>query len=284
MLELTCLRCGAPYDEGATVCFTCGASIGELETPTQPVRTPKKPDKAFSSATPVAVSPDSSSTGAQTMSPDLTGARGTPPLESEPISSPAPKRMIVGSSLPVAAPSTPAPQPHKRRWAFIVSSVILAIALLVGGGYALRAALAGPPVPKSVTYRDPDGRFTVTVPALWTATHQTSGVLLTDSSGANSVTISDTPAQTGQTATSVADALATQQGLEVAMAAQIGGDTWEQRSGRVTGQDGATRMNVAYVDVRDGEVYTIQLSSPTASYTTINNLVYQPLLTSFTFG
>jgi hypothetical protein len=158
------------------------------------------------------------------------------------------------------------------------------IALLAGGGYALRAALAGPPVPKSVTYRDPDGRFTVTVPALWTVTRQASGALLTDSSGANSVTISDTPAQTGQTAENVANALAIQQGLQPATPAQIGGDTWQQRTGQVTGQDGATRMIVVFADVRDGEVYTILLSSPTASYATVNNLVYQPLLASFTFA
>jgi hypothetical protein len=165
----------------------------------------------------------------------------------------------------------------------IVAALMAMLALLAGGGYALRAALAGPPVPKTVTYRDPNGHFTVTVPALWTVTRQASGALLTDSSGANSVTISDAPAQPGQTAASVADALATQQGLQAASPTQLGGDTWEQRSGQITGQDGATRTIVVYADVREGEAYTIQVSSPTASYATINNLVYQPLLASFTF-
>jgi hypothetical protein len=158
------------------------------------------------------------------------------------------------------------------------------IALLAGGAYALRATLAGPPVPQSVTYHDPNGRFTVTVPALWTVTRQASGALLTDSSGANSVTISAAPAQPGQTASSVANALAASQGLKPAAPVAISGDSWQQRSAQVTGQDGATRVIVVYADVRAGVVYTIQLSSPTASYNTINNLVYQPLLASFSFA
>ncbi len=284
MSERTCLRCGAPYEEGATVCFTCGASIGELETPTQPVRTPKKPTHVSIGATPAGGSPDASAAGALPVSSGASGTSDAPPMDSASASSPLPKRVMVGSSLPTPTLPTLAPKPHRRRWPIIIFSSIVAIALLVGGGYVLRAWLAGPPVPKSVTYRDPEGRFSVTVPALWTATHQVSGVLLTDSNGANSVTIREAPAQSGQTAMSVADALATQQGLEAEAPAQIGGDTWEQRSGRVTGQDGATRMIVVYVDAHGGEMYTIQLSSPTASYVTINNLVYQPLLTSFTFG
>lgn len=272
MSERTCLRCGAPYDEGATVCFTCGASIGELETPTQPVRTPKGRAPAHAEAAPDQPPPASASSAAE-----------APPVEPAPASTPAPRRVMVGSSLPVAPPPVVPPKSHRRRWPIIVTALIVVVALLAGGGYALRAALAGPPVPKTVTYRDPDGHFTVTVPALWTATHQSTGALLTDSSGANTVTISDAPAQMGQTAASVADALATQQGLQPATPAQIGGDTWEQRSGQVTGQDGATRTVVLYVDVRGGETYTILMSSPTASYATVNNLVYQPLLASFAF-
>ncbi len=275
MSERTCLRCGAPYEEGATVCFTCGASIGELETPTQPVRAPKKLTPAASAGMPES-SPATVS--------GLASATETPPGAPATASMPLPKRAMVGSSLPVATPPVNAPKPHRRRWPIIGVALIILLAALAGGGYALRAALAGPPVPKSVTYHDPKGRFTITVPALWNVTRQASGALLTDSSGANSVTISDTPAQVGQTAVSAADALAAQQGLQSAAPVQIGGDSWQQRSGQITGQDGATRMIVAYVDVRDGLVYTILLSSPTASYTTINNLVYQPLLASFIFS
>lgn len=190
--------------------------------------------------------------------------------------------MTVGSLYQLTPPPAPRP-PRGGRWALVVVAVIL-LAALAGGGYALRAALAGPPVPKSVVYRDPDGRYTLTVPALWTATRQADGALLTDSSGANTVTISVAPAQAGQTAASVADTSAKQLGLRAAAPAQIGGDTWEQRAGQITGQDGATRQMVVFVDLRAGEVYMIQLSSPTASYAAVNNLVYQPLLSSFAFS
>ena len=273
MSELACLRCGAPYEEGATVCFTCGASIGELETPTQPVRTPRYRASAPASEPPVAA-PAIAASDATSLSPAASPA---------PASSAIPKRVLVGSS---ASPSAPeiAPKTHRRRWPIIIASLAVLIALVAGGGYALRAALAGPPVPKSVTYRDPDGRFTITMPALWTITRQASGALLTDSSGANSVTIRDTPAQPKQTAASVADSLAAPLSLQPATPAQIGGDVWQQRAGQVTGQDGATRMIALYVDLRGGEIYTIQLSSPTTSYDTINNLVYQPLLASFSFS
>lgn len=269
MSERTCLRCGAPYEEGATVCFTCGASIGELETPTQPVRTPKARAASVDALPP---------------SDGVAEIGGAPPVavaaESAPLSEPIPRRVTVGSSLPVAAPA-PKPARKARRWPWIVGVVVLVV--LVGGGIALRAALAGPPVPSSVTYHDPAGRFSFTVPALWSVTRQDNGALVTDSSGANSVTITAAPAQANQTAVSVANALALSQKLQPAAPMQVGGDTWQQRSGQVTGQDGATREIVALVDVRSGVLYTIQLSSPSASYASVNNLAYQPLLASFTF-
>ncbi len=279
MSERTCLRCGAPYEEGATVCFSCGASIGELETPTQPVRAPKGHVSGPTDAT-----PDSATSATHSDALTTSGAPDTPPTEPAPASSPHTRRVTVGTSLPVAVTPTVARKPHQRRWPVIGVALVVVIALLAGGGYILRAALAGPPVPKTLVYRDPNGRFNLTVPALWSVTRQSGGALLTDSSGANSVTISYAPAQAGQTPASVADMLASQQGLQPAAPARIGGDAWQQRSGQVTGQDGVTRMIVVFVDVRDSEVYTIQLSSPIASYSTINNLVYQPLLASFTFG
>lgn len=276
MSERTCLRCGAPYDEGATVCFTCGASIGELETPTQPVRTPKAVAAAMA-ADAATAAPESFAAADDAPGGDA-GSPGMTALAPEPEA----RRVTVGSSYQVTQP--PAPRPLRRgRWALVVVVAVVLLAALAGGGYALRAALAGPPVPKSVSYRDADGRYTLTVPALWTATRQADGALLTDSSGANTVTISVAPAQAGQTAASVADTSAKQLGLQAAAPDQIGGDTWEQRAGQVTGQDGATRQMVVFVDLRAGEVYTIQLSSPTASYATVNNLVYQPLLSSFAF-
>jgi hypothetical protein len=38
---LTCEQCGAAVDEYDTVCFTCGAAIGDDETPTRPVPVPR---------------------------------------------------------------------------------------------------------------------------------------------------------------------------------------------------------------------------------------------------
>ncbi|HEX9036758.1 MAG TPA: hypothetical protein VF808_07175 [Ktedonobacterales bacterium] len=167
---------------------------------------------------------------------------------------------------------------------FVIVGVVALAALAGGGAYALRVAFAGPPVPKTVVYHDPGGRFYFTAPALWSVTSQSDGALVTDSSGANTVTIKDAPAVGGQSAVTIAEGMAHQQGLQTGQPVMIGGDSWQQRSGRVTGQDGATREIVALVDLRAGEVYTIELSSPTSSFATINNLVYQPLLASFAFA
>jgi hypothetical protein len=39
-----------------------------------------------------------------------------------------------------------------------------------------------------------------------------------------------------------------------------------------------------YVDVHAGDLYTIETSSPASVASSINTLVYQPLLASFTFA
>lgn len=284
MSERACLRCGAAYDEGATVCFTCGASIGELETPTQPVRTPKAVAAAAA-----ATADGASETASEAVAQDVSASSLAHAQDAGGMSAYAPEaassRLTVGSAYRPAAPSLPpARRPSGRQWALLGVVALVALAALGAGGYALRAALAGPPLPKSVVYHDPGGRFSFIEPTLWTVTAQAQGALITDSSGANSVTIQVTSAQSGETAASLADATAKQLGLQNSATTEVGGDTWQQRSGQVTGQDGATRQMVALVDVRAGEVFTIELSSPTASYTSINNLVYQPLLASFTFS
>lgn len=275
MSERTCLRCGAPYEEGATICFSCGASIGELETPTQPVRISKKaaPDSAGAAQGTSDVSPAAHEASGE----DATAVAAAATAEA------TPKRVTVGTSLPPPVAEPPARR-RRVRWPMVIVAFVAIVALLVGGGFALRAALAGPPVPTIVAYHDPGGRFSVNVPALWTVTRQSDGALLTDSSGANSATISVTSAQAGATASSVADTLAEAQKLQTAPSVPIGGDTWQQRSGQVIGQDGATREIVALVDLHDGDIYTIQLSSPASSFSSINNQVYQPLLASFTFA
>ncbi|HEX8981922.1 MAG TPA: hypothetical protein VF792_04060 [Ktedonobacterales bacterium] len=256
MVERQCLRCGAPYEEGATVCFTCGASIGELETPTQPVRAPKRPVPAPEPAP-----------AQQPVAPVITALPTMP------------RPQTVGSRY--NAPTRPIPRP-KRRWPMIVAIVVV-VAALTGVGFGVRAFFAPAPVPTTTTYHDPQRRFSFTEPSLWTVTTQATGALIADSNGANTVTITVATPPSGKTASQVADSLATQQQLESATPVSIAGDEWEQRTGSVTGLDGATRVVTLYVDVHAGELYTIETSSPTSVANSINTVVYQPLLASFAF-
>lgn len=278
-MERLCLRCGAPYDEGATVCFTCGASIGELETPTQPVRAPKRPaptetsnptEQAQTLAAPILpISPVATATS------DVGDATTTSNAAS-------PSRpLTVGTSYraPVVAPRIA----RRWRWPLVAVALVVVVALAIGGFFEARALLATKPVPTTTTYHDAQGRFSFAEPALWAVTPRANGALLADSDGANTLTITVATAQTGQTANAVADTLAAQQSLQAAPVATIAGDQWEQRAGRVTGVDGATRVVTLYVDIHAGELYTIQTSSPTSVSSSINTLVYQPLLSSFAF-
>lgn len=271
MEERRCLRCGAPYDEGATVCFTCGASIGELETPTQPVRAPRRP---AAEPAPVAVAAEAASSATSQAE-----QQATPMAPSSPPSPPRP--LTVGTSYhPVAV----APRPPRRvRWPLVIGALVVVALLAAGGAIGARALLATPPVSKTTVYHDPQARFSFKEPTLWTVTPRADGALLADSSGANTLTISVAAAQAGQTAPGVADTLAAQQGLQSAAPEQIAGDQWEQRTGSVTGADGATRVVTLYVDIHAGLVYTIQTSSPSSVADSENTLVYQPLLASFTF-
>lgn len=262
MAEHVCLRCGAPYEEGATVCFTCGASIGELETPTQPVRAPQRP-------APTVVAPAAAE---QPAAPATAVVAGPGPVS---------RPLVVGGAS-YRAPVAPAPRPI--RWPLVILTLVVIAALATGGVFAARALLAGKPVPTTTIYHDPQRRFSFAEPALWTVTGNAQGALLTDSSGANTVTISVTTAQSGQAAGLIADAMAQQQGLHSASDVSIGGDQWQQRTGSVTGQDGATRIMTLYVDVRGTALYTIETSSPTSVASSMTSLVYQPLLTSFTFS
>lgn len=251
MAERTCLRCGAPYDEGATVCFTCGASIGELETPTQPVRAPKLP-----------------------AAPEPAIAAPAPPVAT---AIPTPRVQTVGArALPPVAPP--------NRWPLVVGVVVGVLIVLVGGGLLLRSFLTpATPTPSTSVYHDPQGRYSFTQPTLWTVTPRSDGSLIADSDGTNTATITIATAQNGQSVKQIADTLATQQGLGSAPSVTIGGEKWEERTGRVTGADGATRSQTLYVDVHNGDLYTIVTSSPTSVASSINTLVYQPLLASFTF-
>lgn len=241
-----CLRCGTPYQPGQTVCFTCGAPIGETRTSTHPVpavRIPRAEEPEHAEASAVA-----------------TGIAEPP------------------------ADRLPAPR-ASRKLPLLPVIIAVALALVFGGAaYALWTLTASPPVPKSVTYRDPQHRFQFERPALWTATTGSNGVHLTDSGGTNTADITLSAATSGDTAAQAADTLAKQLGLAQSSVKQFAGVDWEERDGQVTGSDGAVRQVDIYVTIHNGEVYTIAFSSPLASYTSINNLVFQPLLSSFSFA
>ncbi|HEU5347728.1 MAG TPA: hypothetical protein VFU63_03855, partial [Ktedonobacterales bacterium] len=184
----------------------------------------------------------------------------------------------------VSQPIPPPLIPRKPRW-WPILLVALVAAVAVGGGvaYLVRAITAAPPVASSQVYQDPDQRFHFTRPTLWNLTTRTDGVLLTDSGGINSVTLSISTPQLGQDAKAAANALAKSQALTATPPQDFAGTSWEVRSGVHTDADGATRQTVLYVTLHDGSIYTIMCVSPLASYTSTNNLVYQPLLASFVF-
>ena len=224
----TCLRCGKPYEPEDTVCYSCGAPIGETKTPTQPIRT-------------------------------------------------------------MRTPASPAKETGYRKRASMRIWLGLGIALLVlvvagGSFYLVRGLTAGPPVSSQTTYQDPEHRFTFRQPTLWSALATADGVQLADSDGSSTVVIAVLAISTPETANDYASQEATAMGLYVASSQQIGGVTWDQRSGLVTDlTDGAVHKVVLFVTIHDGLVYTITFTSPIASYTQVNTLVYQPLLATFRF-
>lgn len=251
-----CLRCGAPYEPNAIVCFTCGAPIGETQTPTNPVpiiRLPRHP------------------------------ADETPPAEeaaqpAAPVAVAKSRPLNTDKSSDKAASGAP-----RRRWSLIAALCLVVALALGGGGYALHGLAAAPPIAQQTIYQDSQHHFRVMRPALWVVTPTTNGATMSDSDGSSSAQISVTAPAASQTAKAYADMLAKQLGLAPASSQIIGGDEWEQRAGQVTGADGAVRQVVIFVTLHGGFRYTIQLSSPLASFSGINNLVYEPLLGSFQF-
>lgn len=257
MDENTCLRCGTPYEPDATVCLTCGAPIGETKSPTQPVR-------ALKVKQPPAEEP-------------------APPSEPPP---PVPTSVpVVGTFMKTAPPAPVAPASRRRRSPLVAVLVcVVVLAVLGGAAYMVRAFTAPPPVAHQAVYHDPQHRFSFQHPVLWSVSATADGARLTDSAGTSSLTITVT-ATTGATDPAhYADLRATRLGLVADDPKTIGGEQWVQRIGQVTGNDGAVREVVMFVTVHAGQVYTIESTSPLASYDSINTLVYQPLLDSFSFA
>ncbi|MFI5272925.1 MAG: zinc ribbon domain-containing protein [Ktedonobacterales bacterium] len=266
----TCLRCGAPYEPDDTVCYACGAPIGETQGDTAPVKAIRRPAAALSDDSTVAES------------------SGAPPEVDL-------SRITVGSMPAVRPSEASAPSAHGahrgRGWvlALVAGALLVAVAAVAGALYAGRAFNTAPPVTHETIYRDPGGRFHFTRPTLWTVSPAAGGLLLTDSDGASSLSLSIvTPGVAGVAADAktYADHLAGQSaGQPLAPLRQrvIAGAAWEQREGQVTGADGAVRETLLLVTVHDGDLYVITCTSPVASFDATNNLVFSPLLDSFAF-
>jgi len=308
MAEQTCLRCGASYEEGATVCFVCGAPIGEIETPTQPVRAPKRAPETVELP---AISPLRGATSGAPRGKGargaVSGARGAPGMRAA--TSGASKTALASrpgmGRISARGKLTP-PPPARVRWPFYLVIGVVVLLFVGAGAVEVRALLAGPPIPKTQTYHDPQRRFNFTRPGLWQVTALPNGALLTDSAGVDSaqITVSPVTAATQASATTTpganatpsptaapdvtaANTLATQLGLgarSVQPSQAFAGAVWQQREGQVTGADNVIREVDLLVTIHDDEVYAITLSSPITSFTSTNNLVYQPLLASFRFG
>lgn len=255
MENVKCLRCGAPHEPDATVCLTCGAPIGETRSSTQPVRAVKVPRDEPAPAT----------------------------SEAAPEADPSRVRTLAGPAI-ASRPAAIAPSARRGPSARMIAIVFVVVLALAGGAiYAARVLTAGPPVSHQSVYHDPLTRFSFTRPTLWQVTATPDGALLTDSDGASTAKISVSAQTNGQDAAAYADSLAQPLGLTAGPPQTIAGEQWEQRSGQVTGTDGAVRQMVVLVTLHSGQLYTIEFSSPTASYSGVNNLVYQPLLASFQF-
>jgi hypothetical protein len=161
---------------------------------------------------------------------------------------------------------------------------IIVLAALGGAAYAVQKLTAAPPVASSALYQDAGHRFRFQRPALWTLAASDAGVTLTDSDGVSTARVLVAAPAAGEDAAAHADALAKRDGLQAAPTRAFAGETWQQRAGQVAGADGVVRQEVILVAAHDGALYTIQFSSPVATFTSLDNLVFQPLLDSFAFA
>jgi hypothetical protein len=251
----TCLRCGAPYEAEATVCYSCGAPIGETRSNTQPVPAIRR------------IRPDEAEAGS-----------------SLPVGQVAAASLSV-APVPLSRPLVALGRRRKRPlWPVLLLACVLVLGAFGGAAYVLRLVTASPNVSQQTLYRDPGRRFSFQRPTLWQVSATGNGVSLSDGTGTSTAVLAVRAANGGESAASAADAIGAPLKLASEPARVIGGASWEQRAGQATGPDGAVRQYVALATLRGGEIYTIEFSSPVASYAATDTLVYQPLLDSFVFG
>jgi hypothetical protein len=254
---LTCEQCGAPYLEGVTICYSCGAPIGEAEQPTRPVKVPVHLRAR------VATVPSAAAGGV-----------------------PAGQGPAGGAS---ASDGEPEPQPGALLWPprarpLTLWLLGLTVLVLVAGIVVLRYRLVPPGVPARSVYRDPGRRFHFVQPALWHAAPMDGGVRLVDDTGSSTAEVVVTWPGLDANAANSADSIAENLGIASPATAHFAGVTWEQRSGQVLGNDGVRRQVVVLTTLHDGQLYIIELASPAGSFAATESLVFQPLLRSFAFG
>jgi hypothetical protein len=109
-------------------------------------------------------------------------------------------------------------------------------------------------------------------------------VLLADSSGASSLRVTLRALDGTETAQTAADRIARERALETAAPVAFANVAWERRVGQLTGRDGAVRQVTVDVAVHGAYLYVIELSSPLATYASVDTLVFQPALASFQFA
>jgi hypothetical protein len=244
--RLTCPRCGASYLKGVTICYFCGAPLGEAEQPTQPVNVPIH------------------------LRARVTAFPG----------------MAAGATAQPASSTPDKPSRERGRALvrpFTVALLALSIVALIAGIVVLHYRLIPPGVPALRIYRDPAHRFHVAQPALWDAHPDDSGVVFSDSAGISTVQIKVMPAAPDEDAEQAADIIAKASGFSYDSPVLQAGATWQRRSGQITEADGTQREVVVLVALHGEQLYLIECSSPASSFETIDGLVLQPLLRSFAF-
>jgi hypothetical protein len=214
--------------EDDTVCFTCGAAIGDIETPTQPVPVPRfLRTKILTEVTLVPEGP-ATTTEAEAADADrgpegpahgIVADRGPEgPAHADhgpegPAEAAPGKRAGAGETLAriAAVPrhlATDATelarsvrQASRLSWTLLgISVVVIALGLVV-----LSYRLIPGSVPAETVYRDPQGRFSFVQPALWQAAPEADSVTLTDTTGISSVRVTVTLAPGQETAAQAAD-------------------------------------------------------------------------------
>ncbi|HEV2236660.1 MAG TPA: zinc ribbon domain-containing protein [Ktedonobacterales bacterium] len=317
---LTCEQCGAPVDEDATVCFTCGAAIGDVETPTQPVPVPRflrtkiltdvtllpaeelpalpgrgaegpaHGDEADHDAQAPANGDGASAPGRPADAPTMPARSGPGAEGPEPAPLVARVRTTETLARIAAVPrqlatdatalARTARQASRLSWALLASSAVVIALGLVVLGYRLIPGA----IPAATVYHDPQGRFSFLRPALWQTTPASDGVTLTDATGISSARVTVTLAPGQETAAEAADLVGASDGVSQATSVRAGGATWEERDGTVPLADGTTRHVTVYVTEHDSSLYILECSTLAATYPSTNQLIFQPLLRSFAFG